>query len=161
MESTNWTIEFAWVKATVGIYGEEVADHLAKGAASSTELAVTFDRSPKCTLYSEIYEEAMQKWQQEWERSTKAAVTKQFLPNIRNWNKLNINIKPNLTAMVTGHGKTRTYLQRFKLAESAMYPCNKEDQILDHILNSCALYHTQRNTLKRNDTATGHQVKGS
>ena len=54
MQSTNWTIEFAWVKANVGIYGKEVADHLARAAASSTELAVIFDRSPKFTLYSEI-----------------------------------------------------------------------------------------------------------
>jgi ribonuclease HI len=159
LESTNWTIEFAWVKANVGIYGKEVADHLARAAACSTELAVIFDRSPKCTLYSEIYEEATQKWQQEWERCTKAAVTKQFLPNIRNWNKLNINIKPTFTAMVTVHGKTRAYLQRFKQAESAIYPCNK--QTLDHILNCFALFHTQRNTLKKNDTATGRQVKGS
>jgi len=57
--------------------------------------------------------------------------------------------------MVTGHGKTRAYLQRFKLVESAMCPCNKEDQTLDHILNSCALLHTQRNTLRKNVTATG------
>ena len=63
--------------------------------------------------------------------------------------------------MITGHGKTRAYLQRFKLAESAICPCNKEDQTLDHILNRFALFHTQRNTLKKNDTATGRQVKGS
>ena len=78
LERTNWTIEFAWVKAHVGIYGNKLADHLAKAAASSTELAVTFDRTSNCTLYSEIEEEATQKWQQDWERSTKAVVTKQF-----------------------------------------------------------------------------------
>ena len=71
--------------------------------------------------------------------------------------KLNININPNFTAMVTVHGKTRAYLQRFKLAESAICPCNQEDQTLDHIqvLNSCALLHTQRNTFTKNVTATG------
>ena len=78
LERTNWTIEFAWVKAHVAIYGNELADHLAEAAASTTELAVTFDRTPKCKLYSEIEEEATQKWQQEWVRSTKAVVTKQF-----------------------------------------------------------------------------------
>jgi len=154
LERTNWTIEFAWVKAHVGIYGNELADHITKAAASSTGLAVTFDRTPKCTIYSEI-EEATQKWQQEWERSTKAAVTKQFFTNVRNRIKLNSNINPNFTAMVTGHGKTRAYLQRFKLAESAICPCKKEDQTLDHILNNCALLHTQRNTFRKNVTAIG------
>ena len=97
----------------------------------------------------------MQRWQQQWERSTKAAVTKQFFPNVRNRIKLNININPNFTAMVTGHGKTRAYLHRFKLLESALCPCSKEDQTLDHILNSCALLQTQRSTLRTYVSATG------
>jgi ribonuclease HI len=65
LERTNWTIEFAWVKVHLGIYGNELADHLEKAAASSTELSVTFDRTPKFTLCSEIEEEkATQKWEQ-------------------------------------------------------------------------------------------------
>jgi len=99
--------EFTWVKAHVGIYGNELADHLAKAAASSTELAVTLDRTRKCTLYSEI--EATQKWQHEWESSTKAAATYFFFPNVRYRIKLIININPNFKAMVTGQGKTRAY----------------------------------------------------
>jgi ribonuclease HI len=59
LERTNWTIEFTWVKVHVGIYGNELADRLAKAAACSTEMAVTFDRTPKSTIYSE-FEEATQ-----------------------------------------------------------------------------------------------------
>jgi len=33
LETANWTIEFSWVKAHVGIYGNELADQLAKAAA--------------------------------------------------------------------------------------------------------------------------------
>jgi ribonuclease HI len=33
LERTNWTIEFSWVKAHVGIYGNELAVQLAKAAA--------------------------------------------------------------------------------------------------------------------------------
>jgi hypothetical protein len=139
----------------VGLYGNELAYRLAKAAVSSKELAVTFDRTPKSKLYSDIEEEATQKWQQEWDTCTKAAVTKQFFPNVRNRIKLNININPKFTAMVTGHGKTRVYLHRFKLAESATCPYNKEDQTLDHILNRCELLNTQRNTLRTTVTANG------
>ena len=135
LERTNWTIDFSWVKAHVGIYGNELADRLAKDVACSTEIAVTFDRIPKSTLYSELEEEATQKWQKEWEKCTKAPVTKQIFPNVRERINLSINVNPNFTAMVTGHGKTRAYLHRFKIVESATCPCNKEDQTLDHILN--------------------------
>jgi hypothetical protein len=74
---------------------------------------------------------------------------------VRNRIKPNININPNFTAMVTGHGKTRAYLHRFKLMESAICPCNKEDQTLDHILNSCELLNIQRNTFRKTVTANG------
>jgi hypothetical protein len=46
--------------------------------------------------------------------------------------------------MVTGHGKTRTYLHRFTIIESATYPCNKGDQTIDHLLNQCTLLQTKR-----------------
>jgi len=35
--------------------------------------------------------------------------------------------------MVSGHGKTRAYLYRFKLLESATCPCNKGDQTTDRL----------------------------
>ena len=155
LERSNWTVEFTWVKAHVGIYGNELADRLAKAAACSTEM-VTFDRTPKSTFYSEFEEEATQKWQNEWVNTTKAAVTKQFFPNVRERIKLNINVNPNFTAMVTGHGKTRAYLHRFKLAESATCPCNKEDQTVDHLLNKCALIQTQRELLRKNVLKSGN-----
>ncbi|KAJ4427664.1 hypothetical protein ANN_25312 [Periplaneta americana] len=46
LETLNWTIHFAWVKAHVGLAGNELADHLAKQAASNNELPVSFDRIP-------------------------------------------------------------------------------------------------------------------
>jgi ribonuclease HI len=58
LERTNWTIEFSWVKAHVGIYGNELADRLANAAACSTEMAFTFDRTPKSTFYREFEEMA-------------------------------------------------------------------------------------------------------
>jgi len=86
----------------------------------------------------------------EWDNCTKAAITKQFFPNVRDRFKLNINVNPNFTAMVTGHGKTRAYLHRFKIIENATCPCDKGDQTIDHFLNQCTLLQTQRELL-RND----------
>jgi ribonuclease HI len=33
LESSNWMIEFSWIKAHIGIYGNEIANRLAKAAA--------------------------------------------------------------------------------------------------------------------------------
>jgi hypothetical protein len=51
--------------------------------------------------------------------------------------------------MVTGHEKTRAYLNRFKLMESATCPCNKGDQTMDHLLYQCNLFQHQREILKK------------
>jgi len=37
--------------------------------------------------------------------------------------KMKINLTPNFTAMVTAHGKTRSYLHQFKIIESPECPC--------------------------------------
>jgi hypothetical protein len=107
LERTNWTVEFSWVETHVGIYGHELADKLAKAAACDRNTTVSFNRIPKSTLYSEIEEEATQKWQKECENCTKAAITKQFFTNVRNRFKLIINVNPYFTAMARGLGKTR------------------------------------------------------
>jgi len=80
LERTNWTVEFSWVKAHVGIYGNELADKLAKAAACNRDTTVSFNRIPRSTLYSKTEEEAAQKnGKKEWENCTNAVITKQLM----------------------------------------------------------------------------------
>ena len=46
-------------------------------------------------------------WQQQWDHATKGSANKEFFPNIKDRLKMKINLTPNITAMVTAHGKTR------------------------------------------------------
>jgi hypothetical protein len=62
---------------------------------------------------------------------------------------------PNFTALVTGHGKTRAYLHRFKLIESPTCPCGKEEQTTDHLIYRCILLQQPRETLKRETSKQG------
>ena len=75
LDRTNWTIEISWVKAHVGIHGNEMADQLAKAATKNRDIAVSFNRIPTSTLYSELKEVVIQKWQKDWDKCTKAART--------------------------------------------------------------------------------------
>ena len=74
----------------------------------------------------------------------KAAITKEFFPNVRDRLKMNISLNPNFTAMVTGHGRTRAHLQRFRLTDNATCPWNKDDQTVDRLIHQCTLLHTNR-----------------
>jgi hypothetical protein len=59
---------------------------------------------------SEIEEESVRKWQRNWTQTTKGSITKKYFPNVKERLKMKLNLTPNFTEIVTGHGKTkRTY----------------------------------------------------
>ena len=47
MEMQNWKIELNWIKAHAGHHGNELADNLAKEAATSREINECYKRIPK------------------------------------------------------------------------------------------------------------------
>jgi hypothetical protein len=63
-----------------------------------------------------------EKWQREWEQTTKGAITKECFPVFAERLKMKINITQNFTTMVTGHGNVRSYLHRFKIIETPVCP---------------------------------------
>jgi ribonuclease HI len=59
MVTANWKIKFSWVKAHAGIYGNEMADRLAKEAARSDGTNYGYNRIPLSAIYREAAEEAI------------------------------------------------------------------------------------------------------
>ena len=53
MELQNWEIEFSWIKPHNGHHGNELADQLAKEAATSRDIEC-YKRIPKSTVLSEL-----------------------------------------------------------------------------------------------------------
>jgi len=149
LQRADRNIEISWVKAHVGIVGNELADRLAKAATCDSAAKIVFNRMPMNTLISKIEHETKVQWQKEWKECTKAGMTKEFFPTVNDRQKLNINITPIFTKIVTGHGKTRAYLQRFKILEHANCPCGNGDQTIDHLIYRCSILHTEREIFKR------------
>ena len=52
--------------------------------------------------------------------------------------------------MLTGHGKTRAYLHRFKIREKAQCVCQQGGQTIDHLPYDCNLLEAQRGILSKN-----------
>jgi ribonuclease HI len=76
LERNNWKIDFSWIKAHAGHYGNELADQLAKEAASNNDVNECYKNIPKSKVLSELNEVSVTKWQSEWDLTTKGASTK-------------------------------------------------------------------------------------
>jgi len=85
----------------------------------------------------ELKEQSVQQWQNEWERSSKGAITTSFFLKIEDRPKLRLNATPKFTATVTGHGNIKSYLYKYKITDNPMCPRKKGDQTVDHILLDC------------------------
>jgi ribonuclease HI len=133
LQESNWKINFSWVKAHVGIPGNETADKLAKAAARSRLINITFSRIPISSINHDIQIDSIKRWQKEWQNCTKALTTKLFFPSVEGRLKEKIRITQNVAAMLTGHGKTRAYLHRFKIRDNAHCVCQQGDQTIDHL----------------------------
>jgi P2-related tail formation protein len=84
MEQTEWKIHFCWVKIYVGVLGNELADTLAKDAATNLNIAECYNKVPKSVVKRELEDRSVDKWQKDWNRSTKGKITKTIF---RQWPK--------------------------------------------------------------------------
>ncbi|XP_061384594.1 uncharacterized protein LOC133320381, partial [Danaus plexippus] len=136
---TSRSIEFAWVKAHVGIVGNEAADTAAKRAAKLhkapdyTQFPITFIKHYTRSLHASV-------WQSRYESEPQGQHTKQHLPTIKHIIKLH-SLAHNtftLTQTLTGHAYTKQYLHRVKVTENAVCPCDGTTvQSMGHVLEDC------------------------
>jgi hypothetical protein len=107
MKEKEWKITLRWVKAHAGIRGNEVADTLAKRAATNPNIPESYNKIPKSVVIKDLEEESVKKWQRNWTQTTKGTATKEYFPDVTERLKMKIKLTQNLTAIISGHGKTR------------------------------------------------------
>ena len=69
--------------------------------------------------------------------------------------KMKMPITPEFMVIVTGHGKTKSYLHRFKLADNPKCPCNEGQQTPEHLIYECKNLEAQRISLIKHTTTRG------
>jgi hypothetical protein len=119
---------FNWVKAHAGTQGNEMADRLAKEAATEDTGEIVYNKVPRETIITEGKDDELTKWQGQWKSSTKGAVSKLFFPHIKERMKTKLPIVE-FTAMVTGLGLTRSYLHRFKFIPNPTCPFGLNEEL--------------------------------
>ena len=77
------TVIFNWVKAHAGTQGNEMADRLAKEAATEDTEEIVYNKIPRETIITDGKEDELSKWQRQWTSSNKGAVSKLFFPHIK------------------------------------------------------------------------------
>ena len=105
-------------------------------------------------MLSELERISVERWQREWDQSTKGRTTKEYFAEVAERIKMKIYLTQNFTTMVTGHGKTRSYLHRFKIIETPTCPRGTRDQATDHLLFECELLNKERDRLKSTASKT-------
>lgn len=143
LNNHNWTIHYSWVKAHVGNFGNELADNLAKAATRNDNLQTCYQKIPESDLLRELQEDCVVKWDREWQETTNGEITKSYFPTVKDRLKCNISLTGNIT-FLTGHGKLKSYMHRFKIIDNPLCTCGDGNQTVDHLMFECKKLEKER-----------------
>lgn len=107
-------VNLCWVKAHIGIDGNEQADQLAKAGASKESIDVDLGFTVTHAKHR-LLKEAISIWQARWDYEEKGRTTFFLVPKVT---LDNIWCNYILNQMITGHGNFPCYLQRFRLRDA-------------------------------------------
>jgi hypothetical protein len=144
----KWKITQCWVKAHAGIRGNELADIRAKKAATNKTIPDSYNKIPKRVVIKDFEDESTKKWQRNWTQTLKGKTTKEYFPDVEERLKMKLRLTQNLTAPVSGHGKTRDYRYCFNIIDEPTCPFGEGDQTTEHEIYGCERLSKERDRLK-------------
>lgn len=138
-----------WVRAHVGIIGNERADGLAKAAYSLPN--PIYSKVSIRTIKGKFRFDSLTAWQSEWSTSTNGRLTYRFFSTIltRMYGPANHSLSPTQIQLFSGHARTGEYFSRFHIQDSVACSCEEESQTIEHIHCHCPTTHHLRPDLIR------------
>ena len=91
----------------------------------------------------------------QWESTNKGSLCRSFFPSVEQRLQSNLPVSPEFTAIVSEHGKTKSYLHRFGILDNQTCPCKGGDQTPEHLISHCNLLETQRGVMKQTTQKSG------
>lgn len=148
----NKRVSLFWIKAHIGLEGNERADELAKEAALKLKTKPIYDKCPVSFVKHNIRRATLDEWNKRYKDSNTGQITKLFFPDIITAYPIikKITITQTMTQMFTGHGGFSSYLYRFKCKDSPSCICDpNKDETVTHLLVECPIYAKERYILQQ------------
>ncbi|GFX99051.1 RNase H domain-containing protein [Trichonephila clavipes] len=149
LRSRGVQVFFSFVRGHTGIYGNERADWLAKEATKLRDLVPM--SIPKSYHKKVFKEKIISEWNNLYQISINAHLTKEFFPSIQSRLKAK-HFHPNfkLTQFLTGHGNFKAYLKHFNLSLTDQCSCSSDTiQNAKHLILACTNFSSERCTLMK------------
>ncbi|XP_053393713.1 uncharacterized protein LOC128555451 [Mercenaria mercenaria] len=157
LDSVGIKTDISWTPGHANILGNEIADRLAKEAASEAE---KMGESNIPTTLQDIKKAAKKscemKWQNRWQLTDTGRHLHQYMPNVGLKLKVptNTSIKVQCQRVIhqiqlrTGYCMLNGYMHRIGLAESPVCACQHGAETVQHYLEDCVIHEEARERLR-------------
>ncbi|XP_055938049.1 uncharacterized protein LOC129968221 [Argiope bruennichi] len=145
--NTHRRLSFFWVKAHIGVVGNEEADKQAKLGTDKNTIDSPVPRSHN-TMKADIRRNIIAEWQNEWASNAKGPQTHKYIPTVSTKRK---SYHPFIIQFLSGHGRFPHYFNKFGIAYNPLCDCG-EVGTPDHYVFECIYTQSLRFKLKNTQT---------